>query len=43
MLDNINLVIMENDYHDIEHKNYVNRVLEAKGFVRDYVEGNENV
>jgi FkbM family methyltransferase len=38
MLDHICLIIMENDYHDINHKNYVDKVLKEKNFVVDYVE-----
>lgn len=36
MLDNINLVIMENDYHNINHKSTVDSVLINKGFSRKY-------
>uniref|UniRef100_A0A6C0J303 Methyltransferase FkbM domain-containing protein n=1 Tax=viral metagenome TaxID=1070528 RepID=A0A6C0J303_9ZZZZ len=32
VLDNINLIIMENDYHNIEHKKYIDNVLKNKGF-----------
>lgn len=32
MLDNINLIIMENDYEDINHKIFVDKVLTEKGF-----------
>ena len=38
ILENINLIIMENDYHDITHKTYVDNVLTANHFHRDYVE-----
>jgi len=38
MLDHINLIIMENDYHDITHKEYVDKVLKEKHFYVDYVE-----
>jgi hypothetical protein len=38
MLKNINLIIMENDYFQIEKKNYVDDVLKANGFYIDYVE-----
>lgn len=38
MLDNIKTVIMENDYHDIKHKQYVDSVLTDKGFKRVYNE-----
>jgi FkbM family methyltransferase len=39
ILDNINLVIMENDYDDIEHKKYINSVLKEKGLSVIYSEG----
>jgi len=32
VLENIKLIIMENDYHNIEHKIYVDNVLKNKGF-----------
>jgi FkbM family methyltransferase len=32
ILDNINLIIMENDYKDISHKEYINNVLKKNGF-----------
>jgi FkbM family methyltransferase len=38
ILNNIKLIIMENDYHNIEHKNYVDNVLNQNNFYRDYVE-----
>jgi hypothetical protein len=38
MLDHICVIIMENDYHDINHKNCVDKVLKEKNFVVDYVE-----
>jgi FkbM family methyltransferase len=38
MLDHISLIIMENDYHDINHKNEVDRILKEKNFYVDYVE-----
>ena len=38
MLDNIKLIIMENDYHEITHKTYINNILTEKGFRVDYVE-----
>lgn len=38
VLDNICLIIMENDYHDITHKKYVDDVLTKNNFKRDYVE-----
>jgi len=39
ILDNINLIIMENDYHDISKKQYVDEILKNNNFYRDYVEG----
>ena len=38
ILNNINLIIMENDYTNISHKEYVDEVLRGKNFYRDYVE-----
>jgi len=38
ILNNINLIIMENDYHNIEHKNYIDNILQQNNFYRDYVE-----
>lgn len=38
ILTNIKLIIMENDYHDIEHKKKVDEILEKNNFYRDYVE-----
>ena len=38
ILDNINLIIMENDYYDISKKEYVDEVLKKNNFYRDYVE-----
>lgn len=38
ILNNINLIIMENDYKDINHKNYIDNVLCKNNFNRDYVE-----
>ena len=37
ILDNINLIIMENDYWDITHKQYINDILK-NNFYREYVE-----
>jgi FkbM family methyltransferase len=37
ILQNIHLIIMENDYWDINKKNYVDNVLVVSGFYRDYV------
>ena len=36
ILDNINLIIMENDYHDISHKNYIDQVLRENNFNVEY-------
>jgi FkbM family methyltransferase len=38
ILDNINLIIMENDYHDISHKNYIDDVLRENNFIVEYRE-----
>lgn len=39
ILKNIKLVIMENDYHNIEHKQYVDKILKDNDFYIDYSEG----
>jgi FkbM family methyltransferase len=39
ILNNINLIIMENDYYDISHKKYVDEILTKNNFRVDYVEG----
>ena len=38
ILDNINLIIMENDYKDISHKIYIDKILIQNGFYIDYTE-----
>lgn len=38
LLENIKLVIMENDYHDISKKHYVDKILKENQFYRDYSE-----
>ena len=38
ILNNINLIIMENDYWDISHKQYIDKILLQNNFYRDYVE-----
>jgi len=38
MLTNINLIIMENDYHNYDHKLYVDSILRSSGFTVVYVE-----
>jgi len=38
ILDNIKLIIMENDYKDMAHKEYIDRVMTEKGFCLDYRE-----
>jgi len=40
ILENINLIIMENDYTDINHKKFIDQILIKNNFYRDYVEGN---
>jgi len=39
ILDNITLIIMENDYHDFSHKEYLDSQLKERGFRCDYHEG----
>jgi hypothetical protein len=39
ILNNINLIIMENDYFDISKKIYINEILKKNKFYIDYVEG----
>jgi FkbM family methyltransferase len=39
ILNNINLIIMENDYHNIEHKKYIDSILKEKGLSVLYSEG----
>lgn len=39
ILNNINLIIMENDYHDIEHKKYVDQLLKENGLSVIHSEG----
>lgn len=39
LLNNIQTVIMENDYNDINHKNKVDEILKEKGLHRIYVKG----
>lgn len=38
ILNNIKLIIMENDYHNIYHKQYVNQILRNNNFYVDYIE-----
>ncbi len=38
ILDNINLIIMENDYWDISKKNYIDEVLKQNNFYTDHSE-----
>jgi FkbM family methyltransferase len=38
ILNNIKLIIMENDYVDITHKNYVDEILKKNNFIVDYKE-----
>lgn len=38
ILTNINLIIMENDYLDISHKNYIDIILTQHNFIADYTE-----
>jgi hypothetical protein len=40
ILDNINLIIMENDYFDdISHKIYIDQILSDNNFYVDYSQG----
>jgi FkbM family methyltransferase len=39
ILNNINLIIMENDYHDIEQKKYIDGILKEKGLSVIHSEG----
>ena len=39
ILNGINLIIMENDYHIIAHKHYIDKILLENNFYRNYVEG----
>jgi len=39
ILQNINLIIMENDYNEIKEKEYIDDVLIKNNFYRDYLEG----
>jgi FkbM family methyltransferase len=39
ILNNINLIIMENDYHDSEQKKYIDFILKKNGFVVIHSEG----
>ena len=38
ILTNINLIIVENDYHDISHKHYVDAILKQHNFYVQYQE-----
>ena len=38
ILNNINLIIMENDYHNISHKEYIDHVLKNNNFYADYIQ-----
>jgi FkbM family methyltransferase len=38
ILNNIKLIIMENDYWDISHKNYIDEILRKNNFYTDYQE-----
>ena len=38
IISNVRLIIMENDYNDASHKNYIDGVLRQNGFVVDYSE-----
>ena len=38
ILDNIKLIIMENDYYNIDHKKYIDNILTENNFSVDYME-----
>jgi hypothetical protein len=38
ILNNINLIIMENDYRDMSQKNYIDEILTKNNFRVDYSE-----
>lgn len=38
ILNNIQLIIMENDYHDLSQKQYIDEILIKNNYYRDYVE-----
>ena len=38
IINNVNLIIMENDYHDISHKEYVDEILIRNNFYVEYSE-----
>ena len=38
ILNNINLIIMENDYNNISHKNYIDEILTKNNFIIRYTE-----
>jgi FkbM family methyltransferase len=39
IINNVNLIVMENDYWELSHKLYIDAVLTKNNFYRDYVEG----
>jgi hypothetical protein len=38
ILKNINLIIMENDYHILSEKQYIDYILKKNNFIREYYE-----
>ena len=38
ILENIKLIIMENDYRNIDHKNYIDSILKSNNFYVDYTQ-----
>jgi len=38
ILNNVKLIITENDYRDVEHKNYIDKTLKENGFYVEYFE-----
>lgn len=39
ILNNVRLIIMENDYHELAKKKEIDQILKTNGFYRDYFEG----
>jgi FkbM family methyltransferase len=39
IINNVKLIVMENDYWELSHKEYIDSVLTKNNFYRDYVEG----
>jgi FkbM family methyltransferase len=39
IINNVKLIVMENDYWELSHKEYIDEILTKNNFYRDYVEG----